>query len=156
MKPNMTHPSIIKISLAYFSTNKRKPIEIPHWSFCDNEKDANECADLVLAGIKQATSPSLWWFESNNEPLPCEGDLNIVTNWQGEALCIIETVAVKITPYNEISEQYANLEGEGDKSLKYWQQVHWDYYHRELAGTKFKPSPDMPIVCEQFKVVFKL
>jgi len=25
------------------------------WSFCDNEKDANELGDLVIAGIKTAT-----------------------------------------------------------------------------------------------------
>lgn len=152
----MAHPSIENIAKAYFLATKQKVREIPHWYFCDNKKDADECAELVVSGVKQATSPSLWWFESNNEPLPKVGDLNIVTNWDGEALCIIETLAVEITPYNEITEQYAYLEGEGDKSLGYWQQVHWDYYHRELAETQYTPTINMPIVCEQFKVVYLL
>jgi len=82
------------------------------------------------------------------------GDLNIVTNWAGQAQCIIETTKVAIVPFNEITEQYAQLEGEGDKSLKYWRQVHWLYYHRELAQTRFIPRKDMPIVCEEFKRVF--
>lgn len=129
--------------------------DIAHWHFCDNEHDANECAELVLAGVKRATSPSLWWHELNDEPLPSLGDLNIVTNWQGEAQCVIETVSVKLVPYKDISEKYAELEGEGDKSLDYWKRVHWDYYHRELEGSKYKPTVDMMIVCEEFKVVYK-
>ncbi len=153
---NEIHPSISKISQDYFASVNKAEREIAHWHFCDNQKDADECAELVLQGIKQATSPSLWWYQANNESLPEVGDLNIVTNWLGEALCIIETVEVSQVPYKDISAEYAELEGEGDKSLKYWQDVHWDYYHRELEGTCFTPSPDMLIVCEQFKVVHKL
>lgn len=149
------HPSIEQITQSYFSSVKQTVRALPHWHFCDNEKDADECAELVLAGVKRATSPSLWWHEANNEPLPEPGDLNIVTNWQGEALCVIETVAVELVPFNKISTEYAALEGEGDKSLEYWKRVHWDYYHRELGETGLFPSEDMLIVCEEFKVVFR-
>lgn len=31
--------------------------------FCDNKEDADQCASLVVQGIKQATATSLWWFE---------------------------------------------------------------------------------------------
>ncbi|MEM6509402.1 MAG: hypothetical protein AAF644_07920 [Pseudomonadota bacterium] len=34
--------------------------ELPSWHFCDNEQDANDCALLVLNGVKQATTPSLY------------------------------------------------------------------------------------------------
>ena len=44
--------------------------------FCDNQKDANHCAKLVVKNIKQATAPSLWSFEINNEKLPRKGDKN--------------------------------------------------------------------------------
>ena len=149
------HPSIANISHNYFQHYKVKPIELSSWHFCDNENDANECADLVMNGIKVATSPSLWWYQASNEPLPRVGDLNIVTNWVGEAQCIIETTNVSRIPFNEITEEYAELEGEGDKSLAHWKRVHWDYYHRELQGSTYTPSETMPIVCETFKVVFK-
>ena len=146
--------SVELLCRAYF-THINKPFkQLPSWYFCDNEHDANECAALVLSGIKQATSPSLWWYEDNNEPLPEVGDLNVVTNWQGEGLCIIETTAVDIVPFNEISAQYAYSEGEGDRSLSYWQDVHWQYYHRELVESDREPTQDMPIVCEAFRVVF--
>lgn len=149
------HPSIANISQKYFDKFNLPKTELSSWHFCDNEIDANECAELVLNNIKMATSPSLWWHQANNEPLPKVGDLNIVTNWEGEAQCIIETTNVSIIPFNETTEEYAELEGEGDKSLAYWKRVHWDYYHRELNDTSFTPVENMPIVCERFKVVFR-
>ena len=106
-------------------------------------------------GIQHYCTIGLNSKEANNEALPEVGDLAIFTNWQGQPLGIIETVSVTITPYNQISADYAALEGEGDKSLEYWQRVHWDYYQRELAGTEYQCHPDMSLVCEQFKLVFK-
>lgn len=149
------HPSLKTISEAYFKSINQPVKQLDGWYFCDNETDADECAALVVAGIKRATSPSLWWHQASGEPLPKVGDLNIVTNWHGEAQCIIETVDVSIVPFNQITEKYAHTEGEGDKSLAFWKKVHWDYYHRELADTAYTPSEDMPIICEVFRVVFK-
>ncbi len=150
------HDSIVKITEGYFDQHNLPAKELSSWHFCDNEIDANECASLVLNNIKTATSPSLWWHQAHAEPIPQVGDLNIVTNWQGEAQCIIETTHVSVVAFDQISAEYAALEGEGDKSLAYWQRVHWQYYHRELAGTDFSPREDMPIICMMFKVVFVL
>jgi uncharacterized protein YhfF len=150
----VTHSSVTSLSAQYFRHNNLPPKPIESWHFCDNEADANECLQLVLNQIKQATSPSLWWYQANTIPLPKIGDLNLVTNWQGEAKCIIETTEVTIVPFNQVTPAYAALEGEGDKSLAYWRKVHWDYYHRELDGTQYIPRDDMPIVCEVFKLVF--
>ncbi len=127
---------------------------LPSYYFCDNEKDANECAELVLTGIKKATASSLWWYELSDEKLPEVGDLNIVTNWIGEAICVIEVIRIEVTRFNEITQVFAELEGEGDKSLAYWKEVHWAFYSRELAGTKYRPAENMPIVCEEFRVVY--
>ena len=130
--------------------------ELSAWHFGDNEKDANELADLARRGIKRATSPSLWYFESTNQPLPEAGDLHVVTDWAGEAQCVIRTTAVHIVPFNRITAEYAAIEGEGDRTLEYWRDVHWAYYHRELAGTVHRPEPHMPIVCEYFETVFPI
>ncbi len=126
----------------------------PAWHFCDNEADANECAQLVLSGTKRATSPSLWFFQSSGEALPNVGDLNIVTDWSGRAVCIIRTTKVQIIPLNEISESHARIEGEGDGTLGWWYKAHWDYYHHELQGTGYKPEPDMPVVFQEFECIF--
>ncbi len=124
------------------------------WYFCDNEKDAKECAELVCQSVKKATSTSLWWFELHNEPLPKVGNIYIVTDWYGIAKAIIRTTKVEQIPFNQITEEYAAIEGEGDKSLAYWKKVHWDYYTREMEVEEEKPSEDMIIVCEQFETIW--
>lgn len=124
------------------------------WHFCDNEADADELAELTRLGIKRATTSSLMYFQAGGHPIPQPGDVHVITNWAGDAVCVIETVRVQIVPFNEIDAEYAAEEGEGDKSLEYWRRVHWDYYHRELAGTGYAPAEDMPVVCEHFRVVF--
>ncbi|MBE0379761.1 hypothetical protein PPRY_a3633 [Pseudoalteromonas prydzensis ACAM 620] len=35
------------------------------------------------------------------------------------------------------------------------QRVHWDYYQRELEGSGYQCHPEMPLVCEQFKLIYK-
>ncbi|MCH2189411.1 MAG: ASCH domain-containing protein [Gammaproteobacteria bacterium] len=143
-----------ELASAYFRSIGAPARAIPAYYFCDNQKDADECADLVLSGDKRATASSLWFYEAENEPLPKAGDLSIVTNWQGTPLCVIQVEKVEIVPFNKVTAEFALCEGEGDKSLEYWRRVHWDYYHRELAATSKSPTDDMPIVCEYFKVIF--
>lgn len=122
--------------------------------FCDNEKDADECAELVAEGTKQATSTSLWWFETNHHPLPEPGNIYIVTNWYGQAKAIIQTTFVEKVPFKDVTKAYAEIEGEGDKSLDYWKKVHWEYYSREMKNKNETPNEDMIIVCEQFKTIW--
>lgn len=122
--------------------------------FCDNEKDANDCAKLVVKNIKQATAPSLWSFEINNEKLPRKGDLNIITNWNKVPQAIILTTKIELIKFSEITEKFAQREGEGDKSLAYWKKVHKAYYKREMQGHKEEFSKDMIIVCQYFDTIY--
>jgi len=149
------HSSVSALAKRYFKSIGTTQKEIPSFYFCDNEKDANECAALVLSGDKRATASCLWSYEINKEDLPKEQDIYIVTNWAGLAQCVIEVEKVEITPFARITSEFAEIEGEGDKSLEYWRRVHWDFYHREMAGSNYEPSEDMLIVCEYFKVVYK-
>ena len=65
-------------------------------------------------------------------------------------------VSVDHVPFNEVTAEYAAIEGEGDKSLEYWKKSHWEYYTREMEEFDEKPSEDMIIVCEQFKTIFTI
>lgn len=151
-------PSVPTLWNAYLQesgTASSAPVP-PAWYFCDNERDANECVRLVLVGQKRATTPSRWFFESRQMALPAVGDLEIVTNWNGVAQCIIRTTAVDIVRFCDVTAEYARLEGEGDGSLISWRAVHWGYYRRELRGTRYVPDEEMPLVCQRFEVVFPL
>lgn len=125
-----------------------------HDHFCDNQSDADQCAHLVALKIKQATSPSLWWFEKNQEALPKVGDLAIITDWSKRPFALIRNTAVEFCPFEDISEAYAEIEGEGDRSLKYWKSTHWAYYQREMAPFGEKPEPEMTIVCQYFETLY--
>ena len=122
--------------------------------FCDNETDANTCAELVKNGIKNAKTDSLLGLQYRNEPLPKIGDFKVVTNWKGEAKCIIQLTSVKLKPYFSIDASYAQLEGEGDKSLEYWKKARWDYYTRELEPFGRVPRESMILVCQEFERIF--
>jgi len=122
--------------------------------FGDNEEMANSLADLVLEGTKRATAGLLWSFERAGKALPQPGDLSVVTSWAGSPLCIIETVQVDIVPFNEVTAEFAAVEGEGDGSLEFWRQEHASAFSRECAriGRVFNES--MLVACERFRVVF--
>ena len=60
-----------------------------------------------------------------------------------------------VLPFNKITEEYAELEGEGDKSLKYWKKVHKEIFTKELETAGLTFSEDMRVICEQFKVVYR-
>ena len=124
------------------------------WHFCDNQADADELADLVVAGRKRATAGALWSYEAEGEPLPRVGDFSVITDWSGAARCVIRTTSVEVVPFDEVTEEFAATEGEGDGSLAFWRDAHWAAFSRELEGTGRSPQPDMPVVCERFEVVY--
>ena len=123
--------------------------------FGDSEELANELAELVLLGIKRATAGSVWSSEAEGKRLPIKGDLSIVTNWSGEPLCIIETEAVEVLPFSEVSSEFAATEGEGDGSLSFWREAHRQYFTRECARAGRQFTESMLVACERFKVVYQ-
>lgn len=122
--------------------------------FGDNEELANSLADLVFEGTKHATAGSLWSFEHEGKPLPQPGDLSVVTNWAGSPLCVIETVRVDVVPFNEVTAEFAAVEGEGDRSLEFWRQEHASSFSRECARIGLVFDESMLVACERFRVVF--
>ncbi len=69
-------------------------------------------------------------------------------------MCVILTEHVAVVPYREIGGEHARREGEGDLSLAYWRRVHEAFFTRELAEMGQEFTPDMPVVCEEFRRVW--
>ena len=116
---------------------------------------ANELAALIVAGTKTATCSVLWEWEADGDPLPEVGLKTIVLDSNLQPLCIIETTEVTVRPYNHVDAQFAFEEGEGDRSLNYWREAHWYFFSRSLPKIGKKPTQDMPLVCERFKVIYR-
>jgi len=124
------------------------------WYFCNNEEDANELAGLVKKGTKKATASLHCLYGIENEPIPEVGDYIIIINWAGIAQCIIQITNVDIIPFEEVTEEFAAKEGEGDKTLSFWRKVHRKFFTLGLKEYSKIFSEDMLMVCEEFEVVY--
>ena len=114
----------------------------------------DELAGLVLAGVKTATSSAYPLYELEGEPLPEAGEYSVILDSRDEAVCVIRTDRVSVVPYRDIGPDHARREGEGDRSLAYWRQVHEAFFREELAAAGLDFTEDMPVVCEEFRAVW--
>lgn len=122
--------------------------------FCADQYNADLCANLILRGEKRASCSMEYWYSHEGEPMPQVGHLQVVTNWNGEPVCIIEITAVSTCRYDRVSAEFAAAEGEGDKSLEWWKEAHWRFFSKECQELGIEPRQDMLLVLEQFKVVY--
>ncbi|GEK66076.1 ASCH domain-containing protein [Leuconostoc mesenteroides] len=115
---------------------------------------ADELASLVLSGKKTATTSSLDLYDKD-ESLPQNGVYDAILDSKDQAVCIIQNDSVEIKNYLDVSEKHAYLEGEGDRSLQYWHNVHNDFFVNEyqLEGLIFREQ-DAKMVLENFHVVY--
>jgi len=125
------------------------------WHFCNNEKDANELAELTKQGIKRATSSLLDSYISENQPIPKKHDLHIITDWNQNPVCIIEISKVEIIKFRNITQEHAEIEGEGDKSLNYWRECHLKFFKQDAEYLNFAFTEDSDVVFIIFDVVYK-
>jgi uncharacterized protein YhfF len=116
---------------------------------------ADELGGLIAKGTKTATCSALAEWEADGDALPQVGDLTMVLNGLGEPLCVIEVTEVRLRRFQEVDADFAWEEGEGDRSLEHWREVHRYFFTRSLAriGQEFKD--DMMLVCERFRLVHR-
>lgn len=132
------------------SQGQEKPQSVSAWQFGD---DPDMLAQLVVDGVKTATCSGLIFYEIENVPLPAVGDYSIILNSEDEPLAIIKTVEVTIMPMNEVPEEFAVAEGEGDRTYHYWKETHERFFTKALDDLGLEFSEDMMLVCERFKLV---
>ena len=132
--------------------NADEPYQV--WYFGLGSEDAAELCILVLQGKKTATASLFWEYEDKPEDEPIVGGYSVVTNYEGVPQCVLRTTELRVMPFNEVDEKFAFDEGEGDQSLNYWREVHWDYFSRSCAEIEREPSLLMPVICERFEVLY--
>ena len=117
--------------------------------------EADLLAHLVVIGEKTATASAYPLYKLENEPLPKVGAYSVVLDSFDNGVCVIQTHKVTVVPFNEVTAEHAYKEGEGDKSLDYWREVHIKFFTECLNEVGLKFTSDMKVVCEEFSVVFK-
>lgn len=116
------------------------------FSFGDSPTLADQLLALVLAGRKTATCGALRDYAPGKEAMPAVGRRDVVLNSKGEPACVIETLSVETRPFDAIDTSFTIGEGEGDYPA--WRAGHERYFARNGGF-----APDMPIVCETFRLV---
>ncbi|ALS97412.1 ASCH domain-containing protein [Lacimicrobium alkaliphilum] len=119
------------------------------------DESKNEGAKLILTGEKTTTSALLWDDYFNEKGLPFIGALSILENGFGQAVGIIETLEVKVQSISEVNQLFVSGYGEWGPSLSDWRKKAWLFYSSECRNLGKKPDPDMPLVCETFRLVHK-
>ena len=127
--------------------------EIDAWAF---GVEPDLLADLVLRGEKTATASAYDLYALEGEPLPQEGTFDVILDSQNQAVCIVKITRVSVQPFNQVSAQHAYKEGEGDKSLTYWRQVHEDFFTDCLGEAGLIFRPESKVVLEEFRKVYPM
>lgn len=122
------------------------------WAFGATPTQADELLSLVLDGVKTGTASSLWDYEATGEALPVVGELSILLDGRDEPCAVIETTDVRILAFDAVTAEHAHAEGEGDRTLAHWRAVH-ERFWREHSENARGFEPDMPVVCELFRLL---
>ncbi len=123
------------------------------WAFGD---DTDGLAELVLQGKKFGTASAYdeYVMEGALDEIPKPGDYSVILNSKDEAVCVIRDYDVYVRAFGEVPPFHAYVEGEGDRSLKYWRDVHASLFKKWLDETEMPFSRESRIVCEKFSVEY--
>ena len=114
----------------------------------------DELMALVIAGKKTAFFTSWATYAMDQEPLPISGELYIVVDRAEKPQCVIEIDSVAVLPFNEITWEMAKQEGE-DQNLGEGKEKKQEYLEDEGAILGFEFTPDIKLVFQTFKVVYR-
>lgn len=117
------------------------------FTFGDSEKMCDRLLALVRIGKKRATCAAIRGYESEDEPLPIVGRVDIALNWDRSPALAIETTDVAFVRFRHVNESFALAEGE-DESLEQWQESHRTFIDRNGGF-----ETDLLLVCQRFKLV---
>ncbi|RYL92464.1 ASCH domain-containing protein [Sporolactobacillus sp. THM19-2] len=122
------------------------------WAFGNTPEMADKLADLVVKGLKTATTSARELYEKG-EPLPQVGEFNMILDGSGDPVAMTRTVVVETVPYRLVTWEHAWHEGEGDRTLAYWRRVHEAFFKQEYAEAGRTFTENIPCVCEVFEWV---
>ena len=117
--------------------------KLERWTFGIN---ANHLVELVLEGKKTATT---YLYEDDREYK--ENDISILTDMNGNDVCLIQTKEIIITTFKNITWDLAILEGENN-SLDDWRREHYNFFKKINANF----NKDTKVVFEIFGMIEKL
>jgi uncharacterized protein YhfF len=124
------------------------------WYFSNTSESARELAELVMSGKKIATASLKAVNEIEPDKAPIDDGYSVVTTFEGEPLCVIQTTEIRHIPFNEVDAEFAFDEGEGDQTLQDWREAHWIYFSLEAQEYGVTFDETSVICCERFQLLY--
>jgi uncharacterized protein YhfF len=141
---------------SYLSSFVEKPIDTNvEASIAGNEEIADQLLELYLSGKKTAGSGLVKDYELSGDKLPKVGNHWIILDRQKNPRCIVKTLRVEIYQFDQVPEEVAIAEGEGDLSIEYWRKAHIEFFTPFLTDWKITDLDKEKLITEFYKVVYK-
>lgn len=113
--------------------------DLPQWHFGKDEETANRTLEQILDGSRRMTS-TLYYYLELEPDLPIEeqmgypkvGELNVITDWEGNPKCVIKTTDARVMEYGNVPYEIARLE-QGDETLEDWQISRGEVFQEEIG-----------------------
>ncbi|MGN0740997.1 MAG: ASCH domain-containing protein [Treponema sp.] len=113
-----------------------------------------ELTALVLAGKKTAACSSLYSFDIDMMRRPEKNDYYIITDAGDNPVCVIRNTNVTVLSLNNVTWEMAVKEGDCN-SIEEWRENHIEFFREEADIMGYDFSEDMPVVFEEFEVIYK-
>lgn len=123
-------------------------------SYANDDEDLAPILSLILCGKKTANFSALAGYHIDNEPLPHKSQYYVLNNWQGDHMAVIKTIDVQVVPFEEITWDMAQKEG-ADENLSEFRQRYTEFFNEDSDIVGYDFSPSMPVIYEEFKVIWK-
>lgn len=126
------------------------------WAFGSGDSIADELLDLVLRRRKFGTASAYDEYVAENglDEIPKIGDYSVLLRSNGEAACVIRNYDVYIHPFESVPPFHAYAEGEDDRSLESWRDIHTKFFRPRLQSIGKSLDAKSLIVCEKFTVEY--
>jgi uncharacterized protein YhfF len=123
------------------------------FAFGNSPRMAVNLAHLVTCGDKRVTFGWLRAAQHEKTTVPWPGLISLVTDHLGYPRCVIETLEVTTSRFQDVPAALAADEAEGDLSYADWREGHIAYFEREAARLRLAWSEDELVMAERFRVL---
>ena len=104
---------------------------------------------FLFHGNKRATAGLLEHDYEEGEPVEHVGEILVVVGNENEPLGKIQITRVEIVRFDEVSDEFALAEAEGDLSGDDFRKSHREFWE----GCGYEVKPDSQVVCAYFDLI---
>jgi uncharacterized protein YhfF len=132
-------------------------VQVPGFSatsFGRTRAIADEMAALIRTGDKRAHATLERDFEVEGDELPRPGEHVVVLDGRGSPQAIVRTRHVERRHFNEVDDEFAFENGEGDRTLAWWLVAYRQEFAERAEAEGFQVGDRAVLILEYFDLVW--